>query len=138
MRELFFGQIAVILWFVASALFVFCASYIWIIVAQVGGLRGTCLAIVFTCCAIITSGFGLLLSGQGLISHAVLGAAISAMWPPIVICALMLTDLYAADRNSHRSFTARSYAWYKRITQSPREDADPHHPIELQHGPARQ
>lgn len=134
MHSIFFGEVAVVLWFIAAAVFVFCASYIWIIVAQVGGLRGTCLAIVFTCCAIVTSGFGLILSGQTVIAREVLGAAVSAVWPPIVICALVLTDLYAADRNNHRSFTARSYAWYKRITKSPREDADPHHPTML-HGP---
>lgn len=136
MRELFFGQVAVMLWFVASSIFIFCAAYVWFIVAHVGGLRGTCLAIVFTCCAIVTSGFGLILSGQQFVSHIILGAAISAVWPPIAICSLVLTDLYAADRNSHRSFTARSYEWYKRSTRSPREDADPRHPIEL-HGSTR-
>lgn len=134
-RDFFFGQPAIVLWFIAAAVFVFCASYIWLIVAQVGGLRGACLAITFTCCAVVTSGFGLILSKQTLIPVEVLGAAVSAVWPPIVICALVLTDLYAADRNNHRSFTARSYEWYKRSTRSPREDADPHHPFTL-HGPA--
>lgn len=130
MHDLFFGDFAVVMWFIASAVFVFCATYIWFIVFEVGGLRGTCLAIVFSCCAVVTSGFGLLLSDQTLISSAVLGMAISAVWPPIVFCALMLTDLYAADRNNHRSFTARSYEWYKRMVKS-REDNDPRHPASM-------
>lgn len=129
MREIFFGDFAVVLWFLTSAIFVFCACYVWFIVFAVRGLRGTCLAITFTCCAVITSGFGLLLSDQTLISTEILGAAISAVWPPIVICALVLTDLYAADRNNHRSFTARSYEWYKRVTTDEGEERDPRHPV---------
>lgn len=128
-HDIFFGDFAVVMWFIASAIFVFCATYIWFIVFEVGGLRGTCLAITFTCCAIVTSGFGLLLSDQMLVSAEVLGAAISAVWPPMVICALVLCDIYAADRNNHRSFTARSYEWYKRVTKSEPEDSGPHHPF---------
>jgi hypothetical protein len=129
MHDFFFGPLAVTMWFVAAAIFAFCATYVWWIVFEVGGVRGAALAITFTCCAIICCCFGLILSDQEWISTLVLGALVTAAWPPIVICALVLTDIYSADRNNHRSFTARSYLWYKRAIRHEGEERGGHHPI---------
>lgn len=85
-----------------------------LIVFEVGGIRGTALSTLFLCCAVTTSGFGLLLSHQTTIAAHVIGAVITTSWWPMVLASLVLADLYAADRNSHRSFTARSYLWYER------------------------
>lgn len=131
MHDLFFGQMAVVGWFIVAALMLFCAVYTWYIVLEVGGVRGTALAITWTSCAIICSANGLALSEQQLIPPFVLGAIIAAAWPPIVISALVLTDIYAADRNNHRSFTARSYFWYKRVTHHDGEARGGHTPIVL-------
>lgn len=130
-RDFFFGPLAVTSWFMASAIFVFCACYVWHIVLEVGGVRGTALGITFTCCAVICTCFGLVLSEQEWLSPFVLAAVISAAWPPIVVSALVLCDLYAADRNNHRSFTARSYLWYKRVTSDQREEQDQRHPVSV-------
>lgn len=130
MYDWFFGPVATTGWFIAATIFCFCATYIWQIVGEVGGLRGTALALVFTCCAVICSCFGLILSHQTWIPHYVLGAVVTAAWPPILIAALVLTDIYGADRNNHRSFTARSYNAYHRWMTS-RKEKRPGHPFAL-------
>lgn len=88
------------------------------------------MAIVFTCCAVICCCFGLILEKPVWVSTLVLGAIVTAAWPPIVICSLVLTDLYASDRNNHRSFTARSYEWYQRVTRN-RQGEGPGSPVHL-------
>lgn len=130
MTVFFFGPLAMVGWFIAASIFVFCASYTWLIVIEVRGLRGMSLAIVFSCCAMICACFGLILARQPYLSNFVLGAIISAAWPPIVICSLVLCDIYAADRNNHRSFTARSYLWYRRIAKR-RQGERPGSPVQL-------
>lgn len=117
MTNWFFGPVAVVSWFFAASVFVFCATYVWQIVLEVGGVRGTSLAIIFTSCAIICCCFGLILSKQDVVPAFLLGAIVTAAWPPIVICSLVLTDIFAADKNAHRSFTTRSYLWYKSLVQ---------------------
>lgn len=132
MSDVFFGPVAVFGWFLASAIFVFCAAYTWQIVYEVGGIRGTAMATMFTSLAIICSCFGLILADQDWISGFVLGAIITSAFPPIVFASLVLADLYSSDRNGHRSFTARSFAWYKRVTHDDREESGPRHPTSIQ------
>jgi hypothetical protein len=115
--DFFFGAGATVVWFVMSALFLFCACWTWLIVLEIGGIRGTALGIVFLSAAITTSGFGLLLSHQAVVSGEMIGIVITSVWWPMVLAALVLTDLYAADRNGHRSFTARAYLWYERAVK---------------------
>ena len=43
MAEVIFGPVAVLGWMLASACFTFCATYVWLIVWQLGGIRGTAL-----------------------------------------------------------------------------------------------
>lgn len=131
MKDFFFGPVAVFGWFLASALFAFCAAYTWQIVREVGGIRGTAIATMFTCLAIICSCFGLILADQDWIPNFFLGAIVTAVFPPIVFAALVLTDLYAADRNGHRSYTARSFNWYQRVTHDDGEEGGPRHPAEI-------
>lgn len=121
MRDLFFGQGAIVAWSIMSAIFGFLAAYMWLIVWEVGGIRGTAMAILFTGCAVTTAGFGLILSHNALIPGYVAGAIVSAVWPPMLLASIVLADLYAADRNGHRSFTTRSYLWFKRRTQDDKE-----------------
>lgn len=129
MTDIFFGPIAVFGWFVASAVFAFCAAYTWQIVREVGGIRGTALATMCTCLAVICSCFGLILAHLDWLPSFLLGALVTAAFPPIVFAALVLCDLYSSDRNGHRSFTARSYLWYKRVTKDAGEESDPRHPV---------
>ena len=117
MRDFFFGTGAMVVWFAMSAVFLFLATWTWLLVLQLGGIRGTALAILFTCSAITTSGFGLLLSHQTIVSSLVVGAMVTAFWWPMLLASVVLCDLYAADRNSHRSFTTRSYLWYQRTVE---------------------
>jgi len=132
MTDLFFGPVAVVGWFLASMVFAFCATYTWRIVQEVGGIRGTALATMCTALAIVCTCFGLILAKQDLIPNFLLGAIVTAAFPPILFAALVLCDLYGADRNGHRSFTARSYLWYKRVTKDEREERNPRHPISIQ------
>lgn len=129
--EFLFGPVAVVGWGLASAVFAFCAVYVWQIVHEVGGIRGTALATMCTCLAIICTCFGLILAKQEWIPSFLLGAIVTAVFPPIVFAALVLCDLYASDRNGHRSFTARSFLWYKRVTRDEGEEHDPRHPISI-------
>jgi hypothetical protein len=122
MRELFFGTGAMVIWFVMSAIFLFLATWTWLLVREVGGIRGVALGTLFTCSAITTSGFGLLLSHQTIVSSLVVGAMVTATWWPMLLASIVLCDIYAADRNSHRSFTARSYLWYQRLTRDRNDD----------------
>jgi hypothetical protein len=112
--DFFFGTMAALGWAVTSTIFFFLASYTWLIVYDVGGIRGTAMATVFTGLAIVTGCFGMILSGQTLVPNFVWGALITMAFPPVVLACIVLADLYAADKNSHRSFTARSYLWYER------------------------
>lgn len=131
MRDFFFGTFAVAGWFIAATILVSCATYLWLIVREVGGLRGAILATMFSCLALVCSCFGLIISDQELIPSIILGAIVTAVFPAIVIGAVILTDLYAADRNSHRSFTARFYFWYKRATHDDGEESGPRHPASI-------
>lgn len=117
MRELFFGTGAMVIWFIMSAIFLFLATWTWLLVFQIGGIRGTALGTLFTCSAITTSGFGLLLSHQTIVSNLVVGAMVTATWWPMLLASVVLCDLYAADRNSHHSFTTRSFLWYQRTVE---------------------
>lgn len=112
MRDFFFGSGAVVMWCSMSAAFLFFATWTWLLVFQIGGLRGTALATVFTCLAVTTAGFALLLSHQAIVSSVVVGATVTAAWCPLFLASAVLCDLYAADRNGHRSFTTRLYLWY--------------------------
>jgi hypothetical protein len=98
-----------------SAIFAFLAAYLWLIVLEVGGIRGTAMATIFSCLAVVTTGFALLLSHQTIISNLIVGAAVSAVWPPIILASIVLTDLYAADRNGHRALTTKLYMRYQRM-----------------------
>lgn len=121
-QRFFFGEFAAVGWFVVASIFVFCASYTgYIVLSTGGGLRGTANTILFSCLAIVCACFGLILSKEALIPDFILGAVITAVFPPIVIAALVLTDIYASDRNNHRSFTARSYLAYRRFLDSHRD-----------------
>lgn len=131
MSDVFFGPVAVFGWFVASAIFAFCAVYTWQIVLEVGGVRGTAMATMFTSLAVICTCFGLILADQDWVSGFVLGAIVTAAFPPIVFAALVLVDLYASDRNGHRSYTARSYGWYKRVTHDKGEESNSRHPASI-------
>lgn len=122
MREFFFGTGAMVIWFVMSAIFLFLATWTWMLVYQIGGIRGTAMATIFTCSSITTSGFGLLLSDQTLVSSLVVGAMVTAAWWPMLFASIVLCDVFAADRNSHRSFTARAYLWYQRVTRDKSDD----------------
>lgn len=122
MREFFFGQGAVVMWSLSAAIFAILAAYLWLIVLELGGLRGAMMAVLFTGCTITCLGFAVILSHTALIPGYVAGAIVSSAWPPMVIAAIILCDLYAADRNSHRSFTAKSYIWFKRVTKDDKED----------------
>jgi hypothetical protein len=125
MRQLFFGTGAVVVWCLMSAAFTFFATWTWFLVFQVGGLRGTALATVFTSSAITTSGFALLLSHQTIVPSWVVGAMVTAAWWPTVLASAVLCDLYAADRNGHRSFTTRLYLWYLRHREEKRDGKQP-------------
>ena len=116
MRDILFGQWAIFAWVVACAIYTFLAVYMWLMVWEVGGIRSTAMGILFTGCAITCLGFAAILSHTALLSSAVAGAIISAAWPPMLLASIVLADLWAADMNSHRSFTTRSYLWYKRLT----------------------
>lgn len=129
MSSIFFGPVAVVSWIIASLIFTFCATWVWAIVLEVGGVRGTALAILLTCLAIISICFALILMHQPWISTWLLGAIISAVFPPILFSVLILTDLYAASRNSHRSFTARSYEWYQNMLNDRHEKNNSRHSI---------
>lgn len=117
MHNFFFGTGAIIVWSLMSAAFLFCATWTGLIVLQLGGIRGMALATMFVCCAITTAGFALLVSRQAVISGEIIGVIVTSVWWPMTFSAMVLTDLYAADRNSHRSFTARSYLWYERMVK---------------------
>lgn len=125
MREFFFGTGAMVIWFIMSAIFLFLATWTWLLVYQVGGIRGTAMATLFTGSAITTSGFGLLLSHQTIVSSLVVGAMVTASWWPMLLASVVLCDIYAADRNGHRSFATRLYLWYMRL----REDKNHGNPI---------
>jgi hypothetical protein len=73
------------------------------------------MATLFTGLGFTTAGFALLLSHNAIVSAYVVGAAVTAMWWPMLLAATVLADLYAADRNGHRSFTTRSYLWFKKL-----------------------
>lgn len=115
MKGLFFGFWGVLSWSLMCGIFAFLAAYTWLIVREVGGIRGVALATLFTSAAITCGGFGLLLAHNPLVSGYVIGAVITAAWWPALLAAIVLADLYAADKNSHRSFTTRSYLWYQRM-----------------------
>lgn len=115
MHDFFFGSIGVLAWSCMAAIFVFCATWTWMLVLQIGGIRGTALATMFSGAAITTAGFALLLSHNTLIPGEIVGAVITAVWWPNVLAAIVLCDIYAADRNGHRSFTTRGYLWFKRL-----------------------
>lgn len=133
MQDFFFGSFAAIGWFAAASIFVFCASYVAYIVISTGqGLRGTANTILFSCLAIVCSCFGLILSKQTLIPVFWLGAIVTSAFPPILVAVLVLTDIYASDRNNHRSFTARSYLAYKRFMERNRDSGN-HSPVRLGH-----
>lgn len=131
MADFLFGTGAVVGWFLASALFSFCAVYVWLIVFEVGGIRGTALATMCTCLAVICTCFGLILAKQTWIPNFLLGAIVTAAFPPIVLSVLVLCDLYGSSRNGHRSFTARSYLWYRRMTK---DDSEEKHLRDSMHG----
>lgn len=122
MSEFFFGVGGILSWSLMTMIFVFLATYLWLIVIEVGGIRGTAMAVLFSGMAINTAGFALLLSQSTIVPGAVIGAIITATWWPILLAAIVLADLYAADRNGHRSFTTRSYFWFKRVTKDDKED----------------
>lgn len=115
MNDFIFGTGGVIAWSGMTMIFMFLATWTWMLVAQLGGIRGTAMAILFTGSAVNTAGFALLLSHNTIISNLVVGAVVTAVWWPILLAAIVLADLYAADRNGHRSFTTRSYQWFKRM-----------------------
>lgn len=125
MRDFLFGTGAMVIWFVMSAIFLFLATWTWLLVRDVGGIRGTALATLFTCSAITTSGFGLLLSHQTIVANWVVGAMVTATWWPMLLASIVLCDIYASDRNNHRSFTTRSYLWYQRMTRDKNVDKQP-------------
>lgn len=129
MREFFFGSFAIVGWMVASAAMLFFAIWILLIVLEVRGLRGAALATLFFCIGTLFGCFALLLHEAPHISKTVVGVIATAVCMPIPWAAFILADLYSADRNSHRSFTARSYNWYKRVTKSEPEEQDPRHPF---------
>jgi hypothetical protein len=121
-RDFFFGTGGVIAWSVMTLVFASLATYLWLIVWEVGGIRGTAMAILFSCLAVTTTGFALLLSHATIISSLVVGAVVTAAWWPILLSSIVLADLYAADRNGHRAFTTRTYLWYKRVTEGKEHD----------------
>ena len=126
MRDFFFGTGAVVVWSLMSAIFLFLAAWTWMLVFQLGGIRGTALATIFTCCSITTSAFGLLLSHQTIISSLVVGAMVTAAWWPMLLAAFVLCDIYAAERNSHRSITTRLYLWYQRAKEEKGNSKQPY------------
>lgn len=118
MKDFFFGTGGIVVWSVMTAVFAFLATWTWMLVFQLGGIRGTAMATLFTGSAITTAGFALLLSHSAIVSSYIVGAVVTAAWWPIMFAAIVLADLYAADRNGHRSFTTRSYLWFKRLMDS--------------------
>lgn len=122
MRDFFFGVGGIIIWSGMTAVFVFLATWTWLLVIQLGGIRGTAMATIFTCAAVTTTGFALLLSHAAIVSSLVVGAVVTAAWWPILLASIVLADLYAADRNGHRSFTTRSYLWFVRVTRGEKEE----------------
>lgn len=131
MTELFFGKLAMTGWVILSVMMLFFASYIWLIVREVGGIRGTAMATLFTSLSVLFACFALLLSADSLIPHWLVGIIATTVCWPMPVCAFVLTDLYAADRNNHRSFTARSFMWYKRVTKDVGEESRPRHPFTI-------
>lgn len=130
MRNFFFGPFAISAWMVGSVAMFFFASWLWQIVREVGGLRGTVMATLFTCLGILFACFALLLHDDPRISKLLVGVVASMVCAPMPFAAFVLADLYAADRNNHRSFTAHFYRWYKRITEDDRENGS-RHPAEI-------
>lgn len=131
MRDLFFGVGAIMGWTLAGIVLVFLASWIWLIVREVGGIRGTALATLLSCLAILFFCFALLLSKESRIPHALIGVIATVVCCPMPVAAFVLADLYSADRNNHRSFTTRSYLWYKRNVADAREESSPRHSITI-------
>lgn len=129
MKEFIFGPFGVVGWMFASAVMLFFAAWIWQIVIEAGGLRGTAMATLFTCLSILFACFALLLHDDPRISKFIVGMVATAVCAPMPFSAFILADLYAASRNNHRSFTARSYGFYKRLTSDEREERNPRHPI---------
>lgn len=109
-------------WFGIATLLYFGAGYLWLVWAQVKGVRGLALATALTCGAIIASCFGILQSQQPLIPDFWLLVVHRAAWWPLTLAGLLLADLYAADHNDHRSLTTKSYLWFKSITRSRNDD----------------
>lgn len=122
LSDILFGPVAIAAWIAASLILVFCATWIWGIVFEVKGLFGTALAMIFTCLAVVCVCFAFILMHQPWLPNWILGAIVSAMFPPIVFATLILTDIYAASRNGHRSFTTRSYEWYQRVTKTAKSE----------------
>lgn len=132
MRDFFFGPLAITGWMIASLAMIFFAAWLWQIVLEVRGLRGTAMATLFTCLGILFTCFALLLHKDPWISKTIVGVIATAVCAPMPFAAFVLCDLYAADRNNHRSFTARSYQWYRRVTKDDSEENGPRHPATIQ------
>ncbi|MCC6454177.1 MAG: hypothetical protein IT328_04490 [Caldilineaceae bacterium] len=123
MRDLLFGQGAVVMWSFAAAVFGALAAHMWLIVWEVGGIRGTSMGILFSGCAITAAGFAAILSHSPMLPGYVMGAIISAVWPPMLLASFILADIYAAERNSHRALITKIYLWFKRESEQNRQDA---------------
>lgn len=118
------------LWFAASSLLMFASIWTWMLVRQFGGIRPTALAIIATSAAINTAAHGW--GGcDSCGANVVARALITATWAPMVICILVMIDIYAADRNGHRSFTAISYNWYRKLVDRDRAPGDARSPYHL-------
>lgn len=106
---------------IAAAIVAFGACYTWWVWSQVRGLREamigwlqTSLVAMLVLSAALFSPYSPIPFGRIIV--ALVAALVSMVFPSAV-----LSDLYAADHNDHRSFTTRSFQWYKRTASRLRE-----------------
>ena len=116
-------MLAINLWFLGTAICAFCAIWTWtVVIVARGRLRGLCLAYVFSAATLICFCRGLQVAPQQLFADYNLAAIINGAAAGIVICFVVLADIYAADRGQHLSFTAMSYEFFQWLAHGKSDD----------------
>lgn len=104
-------------WVILASVFTFGAAYTWLVWWQVRGIRGMALGTMQSCMALIASMMAMIAADAPLVSP--LAAVITiriGVWV-VAFAALVLSDIYAADHNDHRSLTTITYLWWKRLAK---------------------
>lgn len=124
MRMVNFWMLAMV-----SSVFLGCAVYSGLYWTQVGGLKGFALMMVALCAAIITGTFSLFYAGDLIYIDQTILVEINQVivpaqwltlvqrffWIPLMVFLFVLIDIWAAENNSHRSITTKTYFWYVRL-----------------------